>query len=290
MPTTHELSIEGHKLVALGFNEDKPGTPVIFLHGIGSSTSFWLHGQVAIFNERRWYSLSLPGHFPAQLPTGFRREDMTAEMIARVLAEAVRKLVGDEPVMLVGYSTGGFAALAIAAQYPAMVKSVISVAGFVQGVWTGPFASMQRLARRGKLGEIIFHTMYKVFGSSLPLFRNSWNSLAADRQALLAFPELPVMVEASFPNARRLDSLSMLYYFNRMPDIDISSWLAKINAPVLALAGDRDPIVPTAQSRLIAGKVPNSTLAMIEGAGHLPMLERPDEYSKLVTEWVERWG
>ena len=41
---------------------------------------------------------------------------------------------------------------------------------------------------------------------------------------------------------------------------------------------------------MIAEKVPNGTLAMIEGAGHLPMLERPVEYRRLVTEWAGRWG
>jgi pimeloyl-ACP methyl ester carboxylesterase len=82
----------------------------------------------------------------------------------------------------------------------------------------------------------------------------------------------------------------MTHYYQRMPDTDIRDWLPRISAPVLALVGDRDPIVPTAQSRLIAEKVPNGTLAVLEGVGHLPMLERPDEYARLVTEWVECWA
>ncbi len=40
---------------------------------------------------------------PAAFPPGFRREDLTAEMIARVLTGAIRELVGDQLVMLIGH-------------------------------------------------------------------------------------------------------------------------------------------------------------------------------------------
>jgi pimeloyl-ACP methyl ester carboxylesterase len=289
MPTTHAFDIEGHKVVALGFNEDRPGTPVIFLHGIGSSVDFWTVGQVAVFNERfRWYALSLPGHYPAALPSGFSVDNLTAEMIARVLATAIRKLVGDTPVMLVGYSTGGFAALAIAAHSPELVKSVISVAGFVQGVWTGPLGQMQKYARRAMLGRTLLWLNQRAIAANHSVYRMAWKALAADQDALLAFPGFTAIIEATLPSVQRLDGASLLHYYRRMPDIDITDWLPRIAAPVLALAGDHDPIVPVEQSRLIAAGVPSGTLALLAGAGHLPMFERVEEYGRLVTDWVMR--
>ena len=48
----------------------------------------------------------------------FRREELTAELIARLVMCTLHELVGDQPVILFGHSTGGFASLATAAQYP----------------------------------------------------------------------------------------------------------------------------------------------------------------------------
>jgi pimeloyl-ACP methyl ester carboxylesterase len=94
------------------------------------------------------------------------------------------------------------------------------------------------------------------------------------------------MVHDLYRNAKHLNTSEMLLFFNRMSDIDITEWLPQIQTPTLVVAGDSDMIVPSAQARLIAEKVRNSTLHMIQGVGHLPMNERPDEYHKIVTDWL----
>ena len=80
------LQIKGHEIVALPFNEEKTGTPAIFIHGLTASVHFWGASNPPVVQERtRWYSLSLPGHYPARFPSEFRAEDLTAEMMASVL-------------------------------------------------------------------------------------------------------------------------------------------------------------------------------------------------------------
>ena len=66
--------------------------------------------------------------------------------------------------------------------------------------------------------------------------------------------------------------------------------LPQIQAPTLALAGDRDPIVPPDESRKIASLVPSTELAMIPDAGHVPFLERPKEYRAALSSWLEKTG
>jgi pimeloyl-ACP methyl ester carboxylesterase len=80
----------------------------------------------------------------------------------------------------------------------------------------------------------------------------------------------------------------MVQYFAVMPDIDIGPWLSHITAPTLVLTGDSDPIVPPAQSHLIAGKVPRVDLAVMRGVGHVPMFEDHNEYQQVVGEWLQR--
>ena len=81
--------------------------------------------------------MSLPGHYPASLPSGFRKEQITATLVAELIAKAIHELVGDRRVMLAGMSTGGFTALAFAAHAPQFVSRVISISGFHHGKWSG---------------------------------------------------------------------------------------------------------------------------------------------------------
>jgi pimeloyl-ACP methyl ester carboxylesterase len=55
-----------------------------------------------------------------------------------------------------------------------------------------------------------------------------------------------------------------------------SATLATIGVPALILAGTDDQIIPAAKAAAMAAVMPNATLIMIEKAGHMPMLERPE--------------
>ena len=94
---------------------------------------------------------------------------------------------------------------------------------------------------------------YAVFKASLELY-------AADRKALYSWAFLDQSLEAGYPYTKELDGNSMVSYFNRMPDIDITPLLSNITAPTLVMAGAQDGIVPPAQARLIASKIPKSKL------------------------------
>ena len=290
MSSIHTLHIDGHKLVALALNApDTPGDPVILLHGIGGSVRFWGPDQTPAFLEQGpCYALTLPGHYPAAFPEGFRKEGLTAEMMGRVLAGAIVELVGDQPVTLAGISTGGFAALAIAAYTPDLARRILCISGFCQGRWTGSLGVYQWLARQGPVGRACFKVGYPIGrispGVSLYLCR----SFAADVEALYAYPGLRALTDAAYPDFKRLNLGSMADYFEVMPDTDISDLLPGIKVPTLVLAGDCDPIVPPGQARLISQLISGSQLVMIEGGGHLLFAERPQEYQRTVREWLRK--
>lgn len=288
MPKQYDFDIEGHKIAALGCNEQLPGTPAIFIHGITSTIHFWTVGQIPLFAEKhRWYSLSLPGHYPAAFPRNFQGEELTPELIARVLRKAIRHLVGEQRVILVGYSTGAFAALAIAAQFPEMVERLICIAGFAQGRWTGALGMSQWMVRRGGwLGRAYYKSSYFMLGKSESLLRMGMNVYLADRRAAYANPGYRQMTALSFPHLSKLDHNAMILWFQKMPEADIRNLLPSVTAPTLVMAGTKDPIVPPSQARLIADAVPQSQLVMLDGAGHMPMLERSQVYCDVVTGWM----
>ena len=284
-----EIYIGEHKIVTKIFNEDKSGIPVIFIHGITATLDLWEPIQTPIFSENfRWYSLSLPGHFPALLPNDFENESLTPDMMSLVLTKAIKEIVDEPPVILVGHSTGGFAALCIAASNPEIATGVLTISGFAHGRWTGALGVFQKLARLGLIGRLLFKINFNILRSNRWTYRSGVGLYANDRKALYSNPNFESVVDIAYKGTKELNLNSLLPYFNRLPDIDITELLPKITSPALALAGDKDPIVPPEQSRIIAERVSKGKKVLLEGAGHLPMLERQGEYNRAITNWIEQ--
>ena len=287
MTATYEFNIEGHKLVARALNPSASGEPIFLIHGITGSINFWGSDQFPIFLEQGpTYLLSLPGHYPATLPPHFPQAAITPEMIAQVLTVAIRRLAGQQQVTLVGHSTGGFAALSAAIYAPDLVRRVVSISGFAQGKWTGALGLSQKLARYGTIGQFLFKLCYKIGRSNRAFFRACWRVHLANVQALSTYPYLDPLLDKFYPDYRRIDLDTMVKYFRVMPQIDITSGLTRITAPTLVLTGDQDPTVPPAQAHLIADKIPQAELAVIQGAGHFLFMERPAEYGAILRKWL----
>jgi 3-oxoadipate enol-lactonase len=286
------LYIDGHTMAAQNLNPvATPGQPIILLHGIGVSVNFWGNDQTQVFREQGpCFAVSLPGHYPASFPNGFRKEQITATMMAELMTKAIQELVGDRSVTLAGMSTGGFAALAVSAYAPKLVSRVICISGFCQGKWTGALGLFQKLVRGGRIGQLLFKFIYRRPNLTMNGFNRQWFVYASDIKAMYAYPNFRAVTDASYDHFMQLDLDSMIEYFAVMPDIDIREWLPKINAPTLVIAGDHDPIVPPSQAVLIEQGIPGAELKMIPGGGHMLFAERPSEYQQALSHWFSKNG
>jgi poly(3-hydroxyoctanoate) depolymerase len=64
-------------------------------------------------------------------------------------------------------------------------------------------------------------------------------------------------------------------------------WLGRIATPTLVLAGDRDPIVPSRNARLLARRIRGARLELVHGAGHLLLLDRPQHCAALIADFLD---
>jgi pimeloyl-ACP methyl ester carboxylesterase len=279
------LDTHGQRLAALPMGERRAGEPLILLHGVTHSVYFWapdpFYGELG-----PCWSLSLPGHFPASAPADLR-QPLTTEQVIEPLAAAIGQLY-DRPATLIGISTGGFAALALAARYPQLVRRVISISGFARGRWIGSFGMLQAAARGGPLGEAIFRGTAGMAGRSELALRMIMATAGPGWSygPIARYPYLDAVLRAMLPALAGLDADAMLAYFAAMPAIDIGPLLPTIAAPTLLIAGGRDPIVPTDESRRAAAAIPNATLKIFPHAGHLPNFEHYPEFRQLVSAWL----
>jgi pimeloyl-ACP methyl ester carboxylesterase len=63
--------------------------------------------------------------------------------------------------------------------------------------------------------------------------------------------------------------------------------LGRIDSPVLLICGACDEISSPAKWRAAAPMFPDADYVEIAGAGHSPMLEKPGEFSSIVTAWLD---
>jgi pimeloyl-ACP methyl ester carboxylesterase len=275
----HQLDIDGHHIVALEYNPDADSTPVIFLHGIGATVYFWEPFQIhKIKAQYHWYSLSLPGHFPARFPTDFRTEQLTPDLFARVLSEAVRQLTNSKPAIVIGYSTGGFAAYCIAHHAPQLVERLIIVDGFSQGIWHGALRPLQQVMNLGSIGALLFSLFSHLGTLNFSAFRWSFIQLGSDHSAVMAYPGFEGIVRETLRVVKEQHIPSIARYYRVMLHTDIGGWLQEIDRPAHLIHGTNDMIIQPEHAEVMHSLLPNSTLTWIKDSGHLPMLERPQEY------------
>ena len=70
--------------------------------------------------------------------------------------------------------------------------------------------------------------------------------------------------------------------------IDQTDTLRAFDRPALVLCGRHDVLCPVERHTLMHSLLPDSTLTIIENAGHMPTLEQPGETTAALTEWMER--
>ena len=71
------------------------------------------------------------------------------------------------------------------------------------------------------------------------------------------------------------------------PDYDLSDRLPGIKIPVQLIWGADDPLFPLSHATRAHAAIPDSRLTVIEGAGHTPQAERPDEFNRALLAFLD---
>lgn len=266
------VPVHGHVVAADVHLRDDPRPPVVFLHGILTTTAVAPELFAAPESES-WIALSLPGHFPGRLAAGTRAESIDADLFADLAEGALAKVVGERSVIAVGWSTGGFAALALTARHPERVAAVASLAGFARGSRiTGSIAWLAWLAQ-GAIGAAALRAGLWAGGRLPWLHRAILRSCAADRRAAVAIPPDRLdLLQREFANH---DAEELAVALAALPRLDLDERLGSIRVPAWIAAGGRDPLVPLDEARRLTAGIRGATLTVYDTAGHLCFSEWP---------------
>lgn len=276
------VEAQGHRLAYLAANEhlandDEPA--IIFIHGVLASVNFWTDCVPADMKENRaWYSLSLPAHHPSVAPESFTLGDVDEAWFFRLMNEAIQTLLGDRKAIIVGHSTGGFSALNLAINKAPNVVGIVSVAGFHSGKWGGVEGMLIKLAGLGQWARGLFTANIRISQASDVVRQTFAAQLAHDRKAFRASPLTQRMFDNIEANALLHNPAALFTLFNGIDSLEIADQLNRIDIPTYIFAGTHDPVVPPAQSLLLANEISGAQLVVFKDVGHMPFMEATDTY------------
>lgn len=253
------------------------GFPVILIHGFDHSHYTWRLNQPALAERFRAIALDLPG-FGASARTRLARFGVRTQ--AGAVRDFIREL-GIDRAHVVGHSLGGTIALRLALEHPEVVDRLVVVDSPIEAPRL-PYGLIRRLVGFGPVGPAIFKAILYYGSVGGRLFR-----LGLERT--YGPDPVPPDVAGYFERLHRVrGSADTLVAILKSPPVDpyLPADLPDLRVPLLAIWGGADRVVPVRVADRLRQLVPTARVEILPGAGHLPHETRPDEFNRLVLEFL----
>jgi pimeloyl-ACP methyl ester carboxylesterase len=273
---------------------------VVFSHGYCLNQDSWHFQRAALRGVVRTVYWDQRSHGRSGRSVA-RTEDgapLTIDQLGRDLKAVLDAAAPEGPIVLVGHSMGGMTVMALAAQYPELIRERVVATAFV-GTSSGrlgevdfglPVAGvnavrrvlpgvLRALGQRAELVEKGRRATADLFAGIIKRYSFAGGDIdpAVARFAERMIEGTPIDVVADFyPAFTDHDKTEALPLFTDMP--------------VLVLAGVRDLVTPSEHSEVIAGLLPGAELVLVPDAGHLVMLEYPEVVTDRLAELLARVG
>ena len=253
-----KLTINSFDNTPIVYQEAGSGEQVlVFVHCWGCDKSYW-EGQLKYFSDK--YSviaIDLAGHGES----GLDRKEWSVENYGKDVKAVVEK--GNlNDVILIGHSMGGPVVLSAALQLDDKVKALIAI---------DMFQDIERVFSKED-----FDAFYKQFEDDFSATTKNYISTIFGDKADSNLVKSVSEDIASEPKDIALASFIGLFNFKEAEEFD------KIDIPVRFLNSDKFPTNIESAKKHIR----DFDLRIIKGTGHFPMLEKPDEFNKLLEEII----
>lgn len=219
------------------------------------------------------------------------RLDRTLGLGAQIAdIERIRQILGDEKLIIIGHSWGGFLASLYAAEFPEHVEALILISPANMLVMPQPdeesdlFASVRAGLPEDQRPE--FDEFMKEYMNFNTLFQKSDADLVAMNEQFGKYYVQVVDLPAQMPPQGRSGGwMVWAQYISMGQRHDYSSALKNVTAPVLVIHG-ADDLQSESASRMYEEVFLNAEFAVIENAGHFSFEEQPDEFARIVSQFL----
>lgn len=267
-----KLTIDGGAL-EIGFRDvgEGPGV-VVLLHGFPFTSEMWMPQLEALHDRYRVIAPDFRGFGGSQLSS----RSYTLAGLADDIGELMRSLAIERAV-IGGLSMGGYVAFEFFRRHAPRVGALILAN--TRPDPDGPEARASRskmaaLAEEQGVENVVEQLLPRLLS---PATRDQRPEVERRLRAMMGSAAPAAIVHALMAMAGRGDSRPLLPH---------------ISVPTLVLAGAHDPLAPPEESRAWSALVPGAAFELIEGAGHVSNLERPQQFSSRLRRFLDaqvRW-
>ncbi|MFI1289586.1 alpha/beta fold hydrolase [Streptomyces sp. NPDC088353] len=273
---------------------------VVFSHGYCLSQDSWHFQRAALRGVVRTVHWDQRSHGRSGRGLTQTRDgvELTIDQLGRDLKAVIDAAAPEGPLVLVGHSMGGMTMMALADQYPELIRERVVATAFV-GTSSGrlgevnfglPVAGvnavrrvlpgvLKALGQRAELVEKGRRATTDLFAGIIKRYSFAGRDIdpAVARFAERMIESTPIDVVAEFyPAFTDHDKTEALALFADMP--------------VLVLAGVQDLVTPSEHSEAIADLLPDAELVLVPDAGHLVILEHPEVVTDRLADLLARAG
>lgn len=266
------LTVDG---VKLSYTDTGQGSPVVLIHGNVVDGDDWNQSGVAdlLRQTRRVIIFDRPGYGHSERP---QDNIWTAAAQAELIYKAMQQLELEQP-FIVGHSWGAIVALELAARYQKDMSGLVLVSGYYFWSLRADVVPVTIAALPG-IGALLRYTVSPAFGWLLmPLLKRQMFSPAPVAREFKAKFSNAMALRPSTIRAVSEDGALMIPSV-----IALSNQYKDITLPVTIMAGDSDKIVFLRQAKKLSACLPNSTLKIIKGAGHMAHYFAPQKVAEAV--------
>jgi len=273
----HYAEVDGSRI---RYWAEGDGPVLLLVHGLACSVEFWQCNVGPLAKGHRVYALDLPGFGLSDKEMG----EFSLEYAASFL-KGFMDAVGVERATVAGNSMGGALCAQFAMRFPERTDGLILVgsAGFARAL--NPFL---RLWSVPVVGDLVFRVYQRAFPAvkrwvfcDASSIREEWLEGAA---AMLRMPGVR-------ENTLRVAQTGVDLRGQREEIFrGLHTGLGRMTVPTLIVWGDRDAAVPVAHAYVAEKLIPHAEVRIMEHCGHTPQVERPEEFNKLVLDFLSAGG
>ena len=236
---------------------------LVLLHGIGASAERWLPVFSGLSKKYEVIIPDIIGFGYSDKPTVEYTMEFFLEFLERFMNALYIKQAS-----FIGSSFGGFLATEFTIKFPSRVNKLVLVS---------PAGTMRTSTQI--LDEYIMAALYPTYENVSKAFLHmTYNSKTVPESTVRDF-----INRMRLPNAKYA-FMSTLLGIRDSPNL--VGRLSKINVPTLCVWGEHDQMVPFQYSAAY-GDIPGCTTKVMKGCGHTPPIENPEEFTKIVLDFLQ---
>ena len=248
------------------------GEPLILLHGIGGHVEAYARNIKPLSKQFRVIVLDMLGHGYTGKPNQpYTIKDYSDHLLAVIKALSIEK------VHLSGESLGGWVSAWFAAHHPEYVKTLLlNTPGNIKGK-----PEVMKKLKDSTLQAVLEANNETVRKRLEFLFYDTnfvTEELIESRYNIYTQPEFKEAIH----NIVVLQDWEVRKNYTWTPE-----WTHKITAPTLILMSDHDPTASIEDAEYLQQLIPNSDLQIVEGAGHWPQWEKPEEFNEIQVNFAK---